>query len=76
MARCTRCGSEDIIGGYNYDTGQMNYVCNECDHAFTEGEMIHCDECGKQVVEDVDIAIEDDGFIFCSKHCIDKFYSK
>ena len=31
---CPGCGSDDISGDYNYDTGRTDYTCQDCDQNF------------------------------------------
>ena len=31
---CPGCGSDDISGDYNYDTGLTDYICQDCDQNF------------------------------------------
>ena len=68
---CPHCDSDLIQSHYNYDTGKMNYHCEECNSYFTEDDLIKCDNCNDYCVEGEMIRTEIG--TFCCKDCYNEF---
>ncbi|MBR6515473.1 MAG: IS1 family transposase [Bacilli bacterium] len=49
---CTRCGSDDVEKNYNYNSGKTDFECQECGHHFTHRDITYCEDCGRQIIEE------------------------
>lgn len=49
---CIHCGSDMVESGYNYETAHTEYTCQECGETFTQWDIPICEGCGKQILEE------------------------
>lgn len=61
---CPECGCTELIRNYNYDTANVEYECQFCDHCFTDRELVFCEDCGKQIMSGISITLNGD--VLCS----------
>ena len=49
---CVHCGSDMVENNFNYNTGYTDYTCEECGGHFTNRDITYCEDCGRQIVEE------------------------
>lgn len=65
---CVNCGSDMVENHYNYETSNTDFHCNECGADFTHRDITYCEDCGRQIVEEEFVFLND---ILC-KDCYNK----
>ncbi len=49
---CIHCGSDMVTNNFNYVTANTDFTCEECGGTFTHLDITYCEDCGKQIVEE------------------------
>lgn len=65
---CINCGSDMVESNYNYSTAHTDYECQECGEKFTNVDITFCEDCGRQIVEEEFVFLDE---ILC-KDCYNK----
>lgn len=56
---CIHCGSDMVESEYNYETAHTDYTCQECGETFTQWDIPICEGCGKQILEEEFVFLEE-----------------